>query len=111
MKTVILVPHNGMGHVQPSLPATLFRKYLQMIELKHPLPAAICFYTEGVKLVTEGSPALEQLKALEAKGVRLIVCKTCLEFFGLSDSVMTGTVAGMPDIVDAQWDAEKVITL
>ena len=33
-----------------------------------PLPGAICFYTDGVKLVCEGSPILQELLALEAQG-------------------------------------------
>jgi intracellular sulfur oxidation DsrE/DsrF family protein len=111
MKTVILVPHYGMGHAPPELPTTLLCKYLQLIEDQEPLPAAICFYTEGVKLVVEGSPAIEHLLAVEAKGVSLIVCKTCLDFFGITNGVMVGTVAGMPDIIDAQWNADRVITL
>jgi hypothetical protein len=47
---------------------------------------AICFYTEGVKLVVEGSPVVEELKALQARG-RLIVCQTCLNYFNLIDKV------------------------
>jgi peroxiredoxin family protein len=75
------------------------------------LPGAICFYTEGVRLVCEGSPVLDQLRALEAKGVHLIICQTCLEFFGLADKVQVGVVGGMGDIIEAQWRAEKVITI
>jgi intracellular sulfur oxidation DsrE/DsrF family protein len=75
------------------------------------LPAAICFYTDGVKLVVEGSPVLEPLKSLEARGVHLIICSTCLSYFGLEDKVRVGVVGGMTDIIEAQWRAGKVITL
>jgi intracellular sulfur oxidation DsrE/DsrF family protein len=71
----------------------------------------ICFYTDGVKLVTSGSPVLEQLKQMEAKGVRLIVCSTCLDAMGLADQVQVGIVGGMPDIIEAQVRARKVITI
>jgi len=54
---------------------------------------------------------LGQLKALEEKGVRLIVCSTCLEYFNLVDKVKVGIVGGMTDIIEAQMKAEKVITL
>ena len=32
----------------------------------------------------EGSPVVDVLKALEAKGVRLILCRTCLDYYGLA---------------------------
>ena len=75
------------------------------------LPGAICFYTDGVKLVVEGSPYLDLLRQLEAQGVHLVVCTTCLKHFDLYDKVAVGTVGGMGDILSAQWTAEKVITL
>jgi sulfur relay (sulfurtransferase) complex TusBCD TusD component (DsrE family) len=54
---------------------------------------------------------LDQLAVLEKKGVRLIVCSTCLNYFGLMDKVKTGIAGGMADILEAQLIAGKVITL
>jgi peroxiredoxin family protein len=59
----------------------------------------------------EGSPVLDQLHELEKAGVRLIVCSTCLDFFGLEGKVKAGIVGGMADILEAQVRAGKVITL
>jgi len=111
--TVILITHEGMGYSKdlPSLPLALIEKYLGLLLAGGHLPNAICFYTDGVKLVTGSSPVLEQLKALEAKGVRLIACSTCLEKMGLTSQVKVGIVGGMPDIIEAQIKADKVITL
>jgi peroxiredoxin family protein len=61
--------------------------------------------------VTTNSPIIEQLKQLEAKGTRLIVCSTCLDMMGLADQVQVGIVGGMTDIIEAQIRAEKVITI
>jgi hypothetical protein len=61
--------------------------------------------------VTEGSPALEMLAAFESRGVHLIVCKSCLEHYGLEDKVRVGIVGGMTDVIAAIWAAEKVVTL
>ena len=69
------------------------------------------FYTEGVKLVCEGSLVLQWLKILEAAGVELLVCSTCLEYFGLTDKVKVGQVGGMHGILSALQAAEKVISL
>ena len=109
--TIIQITNNGMGKADDVLQRKLIGKYLELIQLNDSLPNAICFYTDGVKLVVEGSPVLEQLKSLEEKGVRLIVCSTCLEHFNLIDKVKIGIVGGMTDIIEAQVKAEKVITL
>ncbi|NJN95293.1 MAG: sulfurtransferase-like selenium metabolism protein YedF [Anaerolineales bacterium] len=108
---VILVTNDGMGRSTVELQHKLIGTYLRLLDESNTLPAAICFYTDGVKLVVEGSPILEQLKSLEAKGVHLIVCRTCLEYFGLEERVHVGVIGGMTDIIEAQWRASKVITL
>ncbi len=109
--TVILVTSNGMGNADEKLQQLLFTKYLELLSHNESLPAAMCFYAEGVKLVCEGSPVIESLRDLESKGVHLIVCTTCLNYFGLMEKVQTGIVGGMGDILEAQMKAEKVITL
>ena len=109
--TVILITNYGIGKANEELQLTLAAKYFELL-LKHAeLPNAICFYTEGVKLVCEGSPVIEVLRALETEGTRLIVCSTCLSYFNLTEKVHVGIVGGMGDILEAQIKAEKVITL
>jgi hypothetical protein len=63
--TILLVTRNGMGHAETSLQQKLFAKYLRLLDENNMLPGGICFYTEGVKLVTEGSPVLDQLRSFE----------------------------------------------
>ncbi len=111
--TVLLITHEGMGYSKESaqLPVTLLGKYFDLLLAGGNLPNVICFYTDGVKLVIDTSPVLTQLKSLEAKGVRLIVCSTCLDTYGLTKRVQVGIVGGMPDIIEAQTKANKVITL
>ena len=58
--TVILINNFGMGKADEKLQTMLAAKYFDLLLHNDSLPAAICFYTEGVKLVTEGSPALAQ---------------------------------------------------
>jgi sulfur relay (sulfurtransferase) complex TusBCD TusD component (DsrE family) len=108
---IILVTNNGMGNGDPTLQHKLAAKYFELLTHDAHPPAAICFYTDGVKLAVSGSPVLDQLKALEAKGVRLILCSTCLDFYGLSKEAQVGIVGGMTDIIEAQTKAAKVITI
>ncbi len=109
--TVILITCNGMGSGETELQHDLLAKYLRLLMEKASLPAAIGFYTDGVRLVVEGSPFLEPLARIQDKGVRLIVCATCLNYHGLLDEVRVGIVGSMADIIDAQLKADKVITL
>jgi len=110
--TVILVTRYGMGHSQLSdLPLKLIEKYFNLLLQGVELPRVICFYTDGVKLTVAGSPVVDQLRELEGKGVRIIICSTCLEAMSLTKEVKVGIVGGMPDILEAQFRAEKVITI
>jgi sulfur relay (sulfurtransferase) complex TusBCD TusD component (DsrE family) len=108
---VIMIPREGMGSGEAILQQKLLSTYLSLLLENGSLPEAICFYTDGVKLVVEGSPLLERLSEIEKKGVRLIICSTCLNYYGLIEKVRVGIIGGMPDIIDAQTKADKVITL
>jgi len=110
-ESVILVTRNGMGDAEPELQQKLIGNYFKLLDQNNNLPAAICFYARGVFLAVEGSPVLDSLSSLEAKGVRLILCSTCLNFYNLTEQVQVGIVGGMTDIIEAQRGAGKVITL
>jgi hypothetical protein len=109
--TILLITNNGMGNAEETLQLTLMGKYFELLLQGGDLPAGLCFYTDGVKLVCEGSPVIESLRSLESRGVHLIICSTCLKYFHLTDKVQVGIVGGMGDILEAQTKAEKVITL
>jgi hypothetical protein len=109
--TVLVFTRNGMGDAPAELQQKLAGKFLQLNLDANTLPAKILFYTDGVKLACEGSPVIEELKALKNRGVELILCSTCLDYFNLRDKVQVGIVGGMPDIMEALNAAGKVISL
>ncbi|MHB1045633.1 MAG: DsrE family protein [Thermoanaerobaculia bacterium] len=109
--TLVVIAREGMGSAEPALQKMLVGTWLTLVLEGGDLPGAICFYTDGVKLAVEGSPVLEQLARLEERGVHLIPCKTCLDFFGLAEKVRVGVVGGMGDILAAQTIATKVLSL
>ncbi len=111
-KTVLVFNSYGRGHTQDAdLKIKLAKKFLTLMAETDPLPAQICFYTDGVKLCVTGSPVLDELRALAAKGVELVLCSTCLETFGLRDRVAVGVVGGMGDIITAMMNADNTLTL
>ncbi len=63
----------------------------------------------AVKLAVAGSPVLDRLKAFEAAGVTILVCGTCLDFFGLLDKKEVGQTTNMLDVVTSLQLATKVL--
>jgi intracellular sulfur oxidation DsrE/DsrF family protein len=111
-KTVFVFNSYGMGVTDDAnLKIALAKKFLALIGNADPLPAQICFYTDGVRLTVEGTLVLDELKALAAKGVELVICSTCLDTFSLRDKVRVGVVGGMPDIITAMTQADNTVTL
>jgi len=113
-KVAVLVTRDGLGWVEPAdrqFGVEMFDHFLHVLETQSSLPTAICFYTNGVKLVCEGSPALLGLGLLQGMGVRILACRTCLEHFQMVDKVKVGTVGGMNDIVALLCDVDSVVTV
>lgn len=110
-KTTIVINRNGMGVGPHELTSVLVKNYLGLVAESAPLPSYICLYAEGVKLVLADSPVIEELRYLESKGVTILICKTCLNYFNVLEEVKVGTVATMVDIMGAQTNCDKVIVL
>ena len=108
---LVVVNKDGMGNADRELQQKLVTTYFKLLVDADLTLGAIAFYAEGVKLVVEGSPVLDSLRALEEKGVHLILCQTCLKHYSLLEKTKVGIVGGMTDIIAAQWKADKVITL
>jgi intracellular sulfur oxidation DsrE/DsrF family protein len=109
--TVIVIARDGMGDAPKELRDKLLRSYLTLLAQNGMLPRVICFYASGVHLVVEDSPVLAELQGLEALGVRLVACSTCIDYYGLAERVRVGVVGGMGDILEAQWTADHVLAL
>jgi sulfur relay (sulfurtransferase) complex TusBCD TusD component (DsrE family) len=111
-RTVFIFSANGIGQTgDDALKVMLARKFLTLIAQADPLPTQLCFYTEGVWLCVQDSPVLAELTTLEQQGVELVICSTCVERFSIADQIAVGVVGGMPDIITAIANADKVVTL
>ncbi|MDJ0521264.1 MAG: DsrE family protein [Planctomycetota bacterium] len=110
-ETLVTITRAGMGHADEALQQSLLTTWLTLTLENDMLPGAVACYTDGVKVACEGSPVIEQLRELESRGVHVILCKTCLDRFGLADQVAVGVIGGMGDIIAAQTKAKKVVAL
>jgi selenium metabolism protein YedF len=107
---VYVISSDCMGRGSDDLGWALLQTYIATIKDVSPQPGRILFYNGGVKLVATAGKALEALQALEKKGVKILSCGTCLEFFKLEKNLQVGTITNMYEIMDSMACADKVVS-
>jgi selenium metabolism protein YedF len=107
---VYVISSDSMGRGSDELGWALLQTYIQTIEQVDPLPTKIIFYNAGVKLVTRQSGALDALLSLRKRGVEILACGTCLDFFQLKSEIQVGHISNMYDIMAAMSEADKVVS-
>lgn len=106
---VVAVSSAAMGQGSDELGTTLMKGFLFALGQLPQLPKTVLFYNGGAHLTVEGSASLEDLKNLEAQGVEILTCGTCLNHYGLTDKLAVGGVTNMYSIVEKLAGAGKVI--
>lgn len=100
-----------IGAGNEELGKSLIKMYLYTISESDNLPKSILFMNDGVKVPTLNHQAAEHLRDLETKGVEILVCGACLNFYGLEEKLKVGKVSNMYYITNCMKEASKVITL
>ena len=108
-KLVVVIASSAMGEGSDELGTALMKGFIYALSQQDILPSAILFYNGGVKLACEESASLEDLKSLEAQGVEILCCGTCLNFYGLTDKLQVGEVTNMYNIVEKMTQADLVV--
>jgi selenium metabolism protein YedF len=108
---VLVVPSDVMGCGAPELGNILIRRIFHTLGEVEPLPQTILFLNTGVKLACKGSPVLDDLRALEAKCIEMLVCGTCLGYFELTETLAVGQVSNMYDIAETMLGAGTIVNL
>lgn len=107
--TVVAIGTDAMGHGNEELGKTLMKGFIYAVSQLDELPKTILFYNSGIMLTLEGAVCLEDLKSMEAQGVEIMACGTCLNFYGLTEKLAVGQIANMYSIVEKLNGAAKVI--
>lgn len=110
-RVAIAIASDRFGQGDPELCRRLMTNFLHALEAARRIPGTICLYTDGVRLALDDSPVLAHLKTLEALGTRILICRTCLEYYGVSERVAVGQIDTMPGIVTALFEADSVLNL
>lgn len=108
-KVVVYINSNLLGVGEEALGAILMRSFLKTLLDLNPTPSKLIFINSGVRLTTEGSEVLESLKAISEKGVEILSCGTCLDFYGLKQKLKVGIISNMYDIAQSLLEADRLI--
>ena len=107
--TIVVVSSDRMGEGNDELGKVLMKSFIFAVTQLDQLPKTMLFYNGGATLTTEGSDSLEDLKSLEAQGVEILTCGTCLDYYGLKEKLVVGGVTNMYSIVAAMAGAGRII--
>ncbi|MGB9840585.1 sulfurtransferase-like selenium metabolism protein YedF [Thermovenabulum sp.] len=107
---VVLIGRNTFGQGSKELGKLLMRSFLYALSESQKLPESIMFVNSGVFLTTEGSEMTGILKTLEEKGVSILSCGTCLDYYNLKEKLQVGSVTNMYTIVE-KMTLFKTITI
>ncbi len=107
--TVVVIASDKMGEGEDELGKVLIKGYIYALTQLETLPKTILFYNKGAYLTCEGSASLEDLKSLEAQGVEILTCGTCLNYYGITEKLQVGTVTNMYVIAETMAKADKVV--
>ena len=107
--TLVVISSDTMGNGDEDLGKILIKGYIFALTQLDKLPNVMIFYNGGAKLTVEGSASIDDLKSLEAQGVKIFTCGTCLNHFGITDKLNVGSVTNMYDIANQMATATKII--
>jgi selenium metabolism protein YedF len=108
-KVIVYINSNLLGIGEEALGAILMRSFLKTLLDLNPTPSKLIFINSGVRLTSEGSDVLETLQALSGKGVGILSCGTCLDYYGLKEKLKVGIISNMYDIAQSLLEADHLI--
>lgn len=108
----VFVGKDHVGEGDDELGRNLMKMALYTLAECGDAPASLLFMNGGVKLVAGGDRQVaDSVRALAEQGTEVLVCGTCLDFYGLKDELEAGEVSNMYDILGRMRAAAKVISL
>ena len=108
----VFIGKDHVGEGEPTLGRNLMKMAIYTLAESDDVPSSVLFMNSGVKLVAGEEPqVVESCNKLIERGCEILVCGTCLNFYGITDKLGVGEVSNMYDILSRMQEAGKVITL
>ena len=108
-ETVVVIDSYKMGDGDEEFSKTLLKGFIYALSSQDIPPAKIIFYNTGVRMTTEGSQSIEDLKVLANAGAKIYSCGACLNNYGLTEKLCVGEVTNMYDIAGYLLNADLVV--
>jgi selenium metabolism protein YedF len=108
---VLALSGDQMGHSDPELGRLLMASFVRTLFAVQPKPDQILLFEAGVKLACQDSPVLDELRALEAQGIEILACRTCLDFYKLTEKLAVGSISNMFVIAETMFAAGRLVNL
>ena len=106
---VVVIKSEFMGDGDNELGKVLIKGFIYALSQQDELPQTMLFYNGGAKITSEGSESIEDLKALEEKGVKIFTCGTCLNYYGLTEKLCVGEATNMYEITKKMTEASLIV--
>jgi len=106
---VVALTSEFMGQGDDTLGRKLMTSFVNILTELDNLPSSVVCYNSGVKLALPESAVVDTLKELEHRGVEVLLCGTCLDFFGIKGRIVAGVTADMYLIAQKLSTAGNVI--
>lgn len=110
-KWVVFMGKDYIGEGDYELGSALVKMFFYTLSQADDVPESILFMNSGVKLPTLDEQVVSHLQALENRGVKILVCGTCLDYYKLKGDLKLGEISNMYDITEKMFAASKVIAL
>lgn len=107
---VVAIAGDTMGRGNDELGALLMKAFIHTLLQLEALPDRILFYNAGVKLAARGSDVIDDLQQLAEAGVELLLCGTCVNFYGLAGQTLVGSITNMFEIAGSLAAANRLVT-
>jgi selenium metabolism protein YedF len=111
VQTVILITSDQFGTGDEALGQLLITSFINTLPEAKNKPSKLLFINRGIMLTTEGSRVLDTLLQLEAEGIKIFSCGTCLNHYQLKEKLKVGKVTNMYDTVESLLGADKVVRI
>ena len=107
---VVCIKSELMGDGDPELGKILMETFVVNLKLQEQLPTHIVIYNGGVKLAMKQSPVCNSLTELEELGIRVMLCGTCIDHYGIQMDIGVGMISNMVVITETLASAGHILT-
>lgn len=97
---IVVLASDSMGNGDPEFAKTLVESFTYALSEQDVLPKKVILYNKGVFLSTENEKTVADLKKMEEKGVEILSCGLCLDYYNKTDELKVGSASNMYNIVE-----------